>query len=74
MESLKENITVLGTTRSGKYIHKDPKQNEGFKKQDHMDAYRAHAKFLMHNQLAHTSLESHLQAMNEHYLRAVNAQ
>ena len=64
---------ILGVTKSGKYIHVDPKVNVGFKKQDHLDAYRAHANFLMHNELQKRMTQQHLFAMNEHYLRAVNS-
>lgn len=73
MKQTNKNINILGTTRSGKYIYKEPSINEQFTKQDHLDAYCAHAKFLMHNQLLHTQLDSHKKAMNEHYLKAVNS-
>ena len=65
--SLKANI--LGTTSSGKYIHKEPTKNVGFKKQDHLEAYKAHATYLMNNELVQPVAEKHRLAMNEHYLK-----
>lgn len=73
MGTLRKNIQYLGTTKSGKYIHPEPQMNEGFKKQDHLDAYQAHAIFLMKNQLIQSHVEQHRLAMNKHYLLAVSA-
>lgn len=63
---------ILGTTQSGKDIFKEPSKNIDFRKQDHLDAYNAHALYLMQNELAAHALEKHRSAMNEHYLRAAN--
>ncbi len=75
MALLKKNLSanIVGTTRSGKYIHKDVTKNAGFVKQDHLDAYQAFAKFLMNNQFESSIQEKHRHAMNEHYLLAVSS-
>ena len=76
MGTVKKNLiaNILGVTKSGKYIHIDPKKNVNFKKQDHLDAYNAHAKFLMHNLVQKSINEQHRLAMNEHYLLAIRVE
>jgi hypothetical protein len=73
MKNAEQNtaVYVLGVTKTGKTIYEDPKMNADFKRQDHLDAYRAHAQFLMHNLSLDCIKKQHLSAMNEHYLQAV---
>lgn len=58
----------IGTTSSGKEIYSNPKHNLDFAKEDHMDAYRAHAKALMSK---HIDNKGHREAMNAHYMEAM---
>lgn len=73
MALIKKNLTanIVGTTRTGKYIHKNDELNVGFKKQEHLDAYYAFARLLMANEFEQTIQEKHRTAMNQHYLAAV---
>lgn len=68
---------LLGRTSSGKEIHNDPEHesHRQFSAQDHMDAYRAHAKQLTHldPSVTHPSIITHHKnALNAHYRMGVS--
>ena len=67
----KKKGILLGRTTSGKSIYENPIMNDQFDQRDHLDAYRAHAKFMTFNHLDKPKIARHKKAMNLHYLLAV---
>lgn len=70
---MKGSKYLLGMTQTGKEIYVNSDYSH-FDAKDHMDAYRAYAKYITYNAICKLEWARHKRAMDLHYISAVQAE